>query len=31
MSPLALHNIIFVFFDLTMLVHVDDSRLSKAA
>ena len=31
MSFLALHNITFVFFDSTMLVNVDDSRLSMAA
>ena len=31
MSFLALQNITFVFFDSTMLVNVDDSRLSMAA
>ena len=31
MRPFALHNIAFVFFDSTMLVNVDDSRLSTAA
>ena len=31
MSSLALYNIAFVFFDSTMSVNVDDSRLSMAA
>jgi len=31
MSSLALYNIAFVFFDSTMSVNVDDSRLSMGA